>query len=138
LFLQKCESLLRRYLRRNWAKAYGKDDWPSRVRALSKREVAHNVAEWTFRNYIELAEATSADPAASAVMDAIDLELGREWRSTLEKATSPRNELAHGRIYEYKTLARFYPMIEGVDNSEAIAVLLDAARIYQRLSRMTD
>jgi hypothetical protein len=140
LFLQKCESLLRRFLRRSWTRAYGKEDWPSQVfeRASGeKMSVGRSVEEWTLRDLVGLAKATARDPRAERVMNEVEVTLGHNWRSALGRVTRVRNDLAHGRVYEYADLERFYPMESGMDRSEEIRGILDSARVYLRLLDVT-
>ena len=139
IFLQKLESLLRRYLRRIWVELYG-NDWVSVLRGYCEGDKFFDAnrepSSWTLSDLVRLSEkASEHDPKFRNLADQAEA-LGNTWRSTVGKVTTLRNDVAHGRVYEYKTLDKFYPAVRGLDQSQEIRGVLDAAVLFMTLTQL--
>ncbi|HWJ63434.1 MAG TPA: hypothetical protein VNS19_15795 [Acidimicrobiales bacterium] len=143
-FLQRLESLLRRYLRRLWVERFGASEWVARVQQIladSDSPRAHELSAssvdvWTMRD-LAVIGGVMGDSLPDLGQEA-ELDLGSEWETVVSRVSKLRNDVAHGRAYEYKDLAAFWPMVDGHDQSVQLKRVLDAGVLFVRLSNLND
>lgn len=137
-FLQKLESLLRRYLRRVWIERFG-EDWLSRVTtilrdtrsATYKTELAQRgYGSWSLRDLATISGAVDLEDGGLA--HSIEDELGSGWQATVTGVSQLRNDVAHGRVFEYESLSEFRPLLGGTRESSLLP-LLKGGVLYKKL-----
>jgi hypothetical protein len=141
-FLLKTENYLRKYLHRVWVKHFGSETVMREVvpkiasilpDTTSDEEGGATLGPLVHESSVLADESMNA--AAALVKSEVDALLDPKWRRVLRHVTSLRNAFAHGRVYDFKTLSKFYLTMDGQDSSENLRTLFDAARIYLALWR---
>lgn len=109
-FLLDFEPYFKQRLRREFSDIYGPNWFPTLIETFKSdpkakwqkhaREIQKKLDKWTLANFILTALGASArDPKFRGRMAS---QLGGDWKQEVDDLIELRNDLAHGRVHEYK------------------------------------